>query len=162
MLNHPKAGNRLNGFGAEQVLRKPAHVLLVDDNPGDVRLMQEALRECRLDLCLTVAGDGEEALQILKHRAPNAPARKPDLILLDLNLPGRNGKEVLLEIKTDPELQHIPVIVMTTSRAEQDVRRVYNLNANCYITKPLDLDEFLHVVRSIENFWFRVATLPYQ
>ena len=152
----------MNGSSRERVLRKPALILLVEDNPGDVRLLQEALRECRMDVALAVAQDGVEALDILNRRGPHHGARRPDLILLDLNLPGINGREVLFEVKSDPELRRIPVIVMTTSKAEQDVHRAYNLNANCYITKPVDLDEFLHVVRSIEDFWLNVVTLPYQ
>ena len=162
MLNHPKPMNGVEATRRGRVPRRPATILLVDDNPGDVRLMQEALRECHLDVSLSVATDGDEALEMLKNGSPNGASRKPDLILLDLNLPGKNGREVLFEIKADPRLRRIPVIVMTTSKAEQDVHRAYNLNANCYITKPVELDEFLRVVRSIEDFWFTVVTLPYQ
>lgn len=109
---------------------------------------------------LTVAADGVEAMEILKRQGPHATKARPDLILLDLNLPRKNGREVLEEIKADDDLKRIPVIVMTTSKAEQDIHRVYNLNANCYITKPVDLDEFLNVVRSIEDFWLTIVTLP--
>jgi two-component system, chemotaxis family, response regulator Rcp1 len=135
-------------------------VLLVEDNPGDVRLTQEALKDGRVMVNLTVAADGVEAMEALKRRGIHASKPRPDLILLDLNLPRKNGREVLEEIKADDELKRIPVIVMTTSKAEQDIHRVYNLNANCYITKPVDLDEFLNVVRSIEDFWLTIVTLP--
>ena len=141
---------------------RPVEVLLVEDNPGDVRLTQEALKEGRVMVNLTVAADGVEAMEILNRKGPYKEKPRPDLILLDLNLPKKNGREVLLEIKADAELRRIPVIVMTTSKAEQDVHRAYNLNANCYITKPVDLDEFLHVVRSIEDFWLTIVTLPKQ
>jgi chemotaxis family two-component system response regulator Rcp1 len=139
---------------------RPVEVLLVEDNPGDVRLTQEALKDGRVLVHLTVAADGVEAMEILKRRGNNGTRERPDLILLDLNLPKKNGREVLEEIKADDELRRIPVIVMTTSKAEQDVYRAYNLNANCYVTKPVDLDEFLNVVRSIEDFWLTIVTLP--
>ena len=139
---------------------RPVEVLLVEDNPGDVRLTQEALKEGRVMVNLTVAIDGVQAMEILNRQGPYQDKPRPDLILLDLNLPKKNGREVLLEIKADSELRRIPVIVMTTSKAEQDIYRAYNLNANCYITKPVDLDEFLHVVRSIEDFWLTIVTLP--
>jgi two-component system, chemotaxis family, response regulator Rcp1 len=141
---------------------RPVEVLLVEDNPGDVRLTQEALKEGRVMVNLTVAADGVEAMEVLNRKGPYKDKPRPDLILLDLNLPKKNGREVLLEIKADAELRRIPVIVMTTSKAEQDIHRAYNLNANCYITKPVDLDEFLHVVRSIEDFWLTIVTLPKQ
>jgi CheY-like chemotaxis protein len=139
---------------------RPVEVLLVEDNPGDVRLTQEALKDGHVMVNLTVASDGVEAMQILKREGANADRPRPDLILLDLNLPKKNGREVLEEIKADDELKRIPVIVMTTSKAEQDIYRAYNLNANCYVTKPVDLDEFLNVVRSIEDFWLTIVTLP--
>jgi chemotaxis family two-component system response regulator Rcp1 len=135
-------------------------LLLVEDNPGDVRLTQEALKEGPLPVRLSVARDGVEALDFLRRRGPYGDAPTPDLILLDLNLPRKNGREVLSEIKNDPQLRRIPVLVMTTSRADQDVQKAYSLNANCYITKPMDLDEFLRIVRSIEDFWLRTVTLP--
>lgn len=138
---------------------RPVEVLLVEDNPGDIRLTQEAFKEGRVFVNLTVANDGVEAMELLKGQAANGK-RRPDLILLDLNLPRKNGREVLVEIKADEELRRIPVIVMTTSKAEQDIHRAYNLNANCYITKPVELDEFLNVVRSIEDFWLTIVTLP--
>ena len=136
----------------------PVEVLLVEDNPGDVRLTQEALKESTFPVHLNVARDGVEALEYLRN--PDSGPR-PDLILLDLNLPRKNGREVLSEIKADPDLRRIPVLVMTTSRAEQDIQKAYALNANCYITKPMDLDDFLRTVRSIEDFWMRTATLPH-
>ncbi len=139
---------------------RPVEVLLIEDNPGDVRLTQEAFKEGRVFVNLTVASDGVEAMEILRGNGPYAGKRRPDLILLDLNLPRKNGREVLVEIKADEELRRIPVIVMTTSKAEQDIHRAYNLNANCYITKPVELDEFLNVVRSIEDFWLTIVTLP--
>ena len=137
----------------------PFEVLLVDDNPGDVRLLREAFREGRSDVRLTVAEDGEEALALL-HRITRSNTARPDLILLDLNLPGLSGREVLAEIKTDAKLRRIPVIVLTSSRREQDVLASYDLHANGCITKPVDLERLLEVVRSIEQFWFTVATLP--
>ena len=139
---------------------RPVEVLLVEDNPGDVRLTQEALKDGRVLVNLTVAYDGVEALDILHRKGPHASKARPDLILLDLNLPKKNGREVLESIKADDDLKRIPVIVMTTSKAEQDIHRAYHLNANCYVTKPVDLDEFLNVVRSIEDFWLTIVTLP--
>lgn len=135
-------------------------VLLVEDNPGDVRLTQEAFKDGRVFVNLTVAMDGVEAIDILRHKGEHNNKPRPDLILLDLNLPKKNGREVLEEIKADDDLKRIPVIVMTTSKAEQDIHRAYNLNANCYVTKPVDLDEFLNVVKSIEDFWLTIVTLP--
>ena len=137
-------------------------ILLVEDNPADVRLTQEALREGKLRNTLTVAETGEKALAMLSRRPPHADSPKPDLILLDLNLPGRSGREVLAEIKADPDLKRIPVVILTTSKAEEDVVKSYNLHANAYITKPVDLDKFMQVVRSIESFWLTVVLLPPQ
>lgn len=139
---------------------RAVEVLLVEDNPADVLLTKEAFKDGRVMVNLTVAMDGVEAMRVLKREAEHADKPRPDLILLDLNLPKKNGREVLIEIKADEELKRIPVIVMTTSKAEQDVYRAYNLNANCYITKPVDLDEFLNVVHSIEDFWLTIVTLP--
>ena len=139
---------------------KPVEVLLVEDNPGDVRLTQEALKESAVNVHLSVAKDGVEAMDFLYHRAQFESAPTPEMIVLDLNLPRKSGREVLSEVKADPNLRRIPVLVMTTSRAEQDVQRAYALNANCYITKPMDLDDFLRIVRAIEEFWLRTATLP--
>lgn len=139
---------------------RPLQLLLVEDNPSDVRLTREALKDGEVALNLNVARDGVEAMDFLRKRGSFHSAPDPDLILLDLNLPRKNGGEVLSEIKSDPILKRIPVLVMTTSRADQDINRAYSLNANCYITKPMDLDEFLRIVRSIEEFWLKTVTLP--
>lgn len=139
---------------------RPVEILLVEDNPGDVRLTIEALRESKVRNSLTVARDGVEALAILRREGDFAAAHRPDLILLDLNLPRKDGREVLAEIKADPMLGSIPVVILTTSRAEQDVLRSYELKANCYITKPVDLEQFITVVKSIEDFWLTIVTLP--
>ena len=136
------------------------HVLLVEDNPGDVRLTIEALREGKVLNRLTVARDGEEAMAALRRQGGFANARRPDIILLDLNLPKKDGREVLEEIKKDPTLMIIPVVILTTSQDEQDVLKSYKLHANCYITKPVDLPQFLAVVKAIEDFWFTVVVLP--
>ncbi len=130
-------------------------ILLVEDNPGDVELVREALREGKARNELHIATDGVEAIQFLKKADPC-----PDLILLDLNLPRKNGREVLREIKTDPKLRIIPVVILTSSREEEDILRTYNLHANCYITKPVDFEQFLKVVRSIEDFWLAIVKLP--
>ena len=135
------------------------NILLVEDSPGDVRLVREALKENALKVDITVARDGVEAMNYL-HRASVGAVNRPDLVLLDLNLPRKNGREVLAEIKRSPGLRQIPVVVMTSSRSEEDIQEVYDLNANCYITKPQDLNEYVKVVRAIENFWFETATLP--
>jgi chemotaxis family two-component system response regulator Rcp1 len=135
-------------------------ILLVEDNPGDVRLTREGLNEGKVRNNLHVATDGVEALKFLRREAGYADAVRPDLILLDLNLPRKDGREVLSEIKADPDLKTIPVVVLTTSRAEQDVLHSYELQANCYITKPVDLEQFIMVVKSIEDFWLTVVTLP--
>jgi CheY-like chemotaxis protein len=137
-------------------------LLLVEDNPGDIRLTQEALKDGPVRVNLSVAKDGVEAIDFLNKRGRFGNAPRPDLILLDLNLPRKNGREVLAEIKSDPDLRQIPVVVMTTSKSEQDVERAYELNANCYITKPIELDDFLGVVHSIEDFWLTKAVLPGQ
>jgi CheY-like chemotaxis protein len=139
---------------------RPIEVLLVEDNPGDVRLTQEALKEGRIINHLNVVRDGVEATDYLWRRGKFLDAPRPDLILLDLNLPRKNGSEVLQEIKSDPNLRRIPVMILTTSKAEQDLQQAYDLHANCYIAKPVDLDQFLNVVRSIEHFWFKIVTLP--
>jgi two-component system, chemotaxis family, response regulator Rcp1 len=139
---------------------RPGSILLVEDNPADARLVREALKEAQIPVQLCVASDGADALDFVLRRGPHSRAPRPDLILLDLNLPKRNGSEVLRLLKADPDLRRIPVIVMTTSRAEQDIRGAYDLNANCYIEKPVELDRFLEVLKSIEDFWLRTATLP--
>ena len=133
-------------------------ILLVEDNPGDVRLTKEALREAKVRNRLHVAGDGIDALEML--RADGDGRVRPDIILLDLNLPRKDGREVLADLKSDPELRRIPVVVVTSSEAEQDVLRSYDLHANCYITKPVDLEQFLEVVKSIEDFWLTIVKLP--
>jgi two-component system, chemotaxis family, response regulator Rcp1 len=135
-------------------------ILLVEDNPGDVRLTREALREGKLHNNLRVVDDGVKALAYLRREGEYADAPRPDLILLDLNLPRMSGREVLEEIKADPKLASIPVVVLTSSQAEQDIVRAYELRANCYVTKPVDLDQFVSVVQSIEDFWFTVVRLP--
>ncbi len=139
---------------------RPIEILLVEDNPGDVRLTIEALREGKVLNRLTVARDGEEAMAALLRQGRFANARRPDIILLDLNLPKKDGREVLEEIKKDPILMVIPVVILTTSQDEQDVLKSYKLHANCYITKPVDLPQFLAVVKAIEDFWFTVVVLP--
>ena len=139
---------------------QPIDILLVEDNPGDVRLTIEALKEGKVLNTLSVAVDGVEALSFLHREGPYAEAPRPDLILLDLNLPKKDGREVLAEIKTDDKLKCIPVVVLTTSQAEQDIFKSYNLHANCFITKPVDLEQFIAVLQSIEDFWLTVVTLP--
>ncbi len=139
---------------------KLIEILLVEDNPGDVRLTREALEEGKILNRLTVATDGVEALAILRRQGKHADAKSPDLILLDLNLPKKDGREVIAEIKQDPKLKHIPVVVLTSSKAEQDIIKTYNLGANCYVTKPVDLDQFLTMVKSIQKFWLCVVELP--
>jgi chemotaxis family two-component system response regulator Rcp1 len=139
---------------------KPIEILLVEDNPGDVRLTIEALKEAKVRNNLHVAIDGVEALAFLKREGKYADMPHPDLILLDLNLPRKDGREVLHEIKDDTDLKRIPVVVLTTSKAEEDIVRTYDLHANCYITKPVDLDQFMTVVKSIEDFWLTIVKLP--
>ena len=139
---------------------RPAEILLVEDNPGDVRLTRETLKESKLLNRMSVVVDGVEALAFLRREGRYAGETRPDLILLDLNLPKKDGREVLAEIKADESLRRIPVIVLTTSSAEQDILKMYDLHANCYITKPVDLDQFSVVVRAIEAFWFTIVKLP--
>jgi len=141
-------------------LVKPINILLVEDNPGDADLAREALEDSKLNNALHVVDDGEKAMAFLRRTGPYAEAPQPDLILLDLNLPKKDGREVLAEIKADDDLKRIPVVILTTSQAEEDVVKSYNLHANCYITKPIDLNQFLHVVRSIEDFWLSIVILP--
>ncbi len=140
----------------------PIHLLMVEDNPGDVDLTREALSEARgFDVAnLHVAGDGETAMRYVRRRGEFSDAPRPDLILLDLNLPRKDGREVLAEIKSDPRLRSIPIVVLTSSDAEDDVTRSYGLHANCYVKKPGELDQFLEIVRRIEHFWLSVAQLP--
>jgi two-component system, chemotaxis family, response regulator Rcp1 len=139
---------------------KQVEILLVEDNPGDVRLTMEALKEGKLLNHVSVAEDGVEALALLHQEGKYAGRPRPDLILLDLNLPKKDGREVLAEIKEDPELRHIPVVVLTTSTAQHDVLKTYDLHANCYINKPVDFEQFLQVVKSVGDFWFSVVILP--
>jgi two-component system, chemotaxis family, response regulator Rcp1 len=138
----------------------PIEILLVEDNPGDARLTLEAFKEAKLINNLTVMGDGVEALAYLRQQGPYANSVLPDLILLDLNLPKKDGREVLAEIKADERLMKTPVVVLTTSAAEEDIARAYSQHANCYITKPVDLDQFLRVVQCIESFWVSLVKLP--
>jgi CheY-like chemotaxis protein len=140
--------------------QREVNILLVEDNPGDVRLTVEALREGRIANRLHVAGDGEAAMDFIRRQGDHAAAPRPDLILLDLNLPKKDGREVLEELKSDPELHRIPVIVLTTSSAEADVLRSYDLHANCYISKPIGYEDFIDAVRSMENFWLKIVLLP--
>ena len=141
-------------------LPQPVEILLVEDNPGDARLTQEALKDGKVYNKLTVVPDGVEAMAYLRRQGRYAGAAQPDLILLDLNLPKKDGREVLQEIKADERLRRIPVVVLTSSNAEQDVLKSYGLHANCYVTKPVDLDQFMGAVKAIENFWLTVVTLP--
>ncbi len=144
----------IEGYG------RAVEILLVEDSPGDVRLTKEALREGKVRNNLHVATDGVEALAFLRREGRYAAAPRPDVILLDLNLPKKDGREVLAEVKADERLKRIPVVVLTTSADERDVLRSYELQAACYITKPVDLDQFINVVKSIEDFWLTVVTLP--
>jgi len=138
----------------------PIEILLVEDNPGDVRLEVEALKEAKILNHLSVVKDGAEAMEFLRRKGKFADVEKPDLILLDLNLPKKDGREVLAEIKADVDLKRIPVVVLTISRDEADVLTSYNLHANAYIIKPLDLEQFINAVRKIEDFWLTVVRLP--
>ena len=139
---------------------RPIEILLVEDNPGDVRLTKEALKQGKVSNNLSVAGDGVEGLAFLRREGEYAGAPRPDIVLLDLNLPKKSGREVLREVKEDPDLRRIPVVILTTSSAEQDVLSTYDLHANCYITKPVDFDQFIKVTQSIEQFWLSTVKLP--
>jgi len=139
---------------------KPIEILLVEDNAGDARLAREALRDAKVRNNLTWLSDGEEALAFLRRKGKYSHAPRPDLILLDLNLPRKDGREVLTEIKSDDKFKRIPVVILTTSQADEDVLRAYHLNANCYIPKPVDLERFLTVVKTIEEFWLTIVKLP--
>ena len=138
----------------------PVEILLVEDNPADVRLTKEALKEGKVYSNLHWAKDGVEALEFLRRGGKFADAPRPDIILLDLNLQKKDGREVLHEIKNDDKMKRIPVVILTTSKAEEDVLKSYNLHANCYVTKPVDLEQFIRVVKSIDMFWLTVVTLP--
>lgn len=139
---------------------KSIDILLVEDNPGDVRLTKEALKEGKVRNVLHVASDGVEAMAFLRKEGEFKDVPRPDLILLDLNLPRKDGREVLEEIKQDDSLRRIPVVILTTSRDEEDILKTYDLHANCYITKPVDLEQFIQVVRSVEDFWLTIVKLP--
>ena len=135
-------------------------ILLVEDNPGDVRLTLEALKDAKLHNRVSIATDGEEALLFLRRQGKHAQAPRPDLVLLDLNIPRKDGREVLAEIKADEKLRRIPVCILTSSEADDDILKAYDLCANCYITKPVDLDQFLKVIGSIKEFWLEIVKLP--
>ncbi|HUX15892.1 MAG TPA: response regulator [Phycisphaerae bacterium] len=139
---------------------KTAEILLIEDSLGDIRLIKEAFKEGKIINHMSVVEDGEAAMAFLRREDPYAGAVWPDLILLDLNLPKKDGREVLAEIKADEDLKRIPVVILTTSRAEEDILRTYNLHANCYVTKPVDLEQFFAVVRSIEDYWLAIVKLP--
>ena len=141
-------------------LNNPIEILLVEDNPGDVRLIKEVFKDAKIYNAMKVAYDGETAMEILRRKGEYMDGSYPDLILLDLNLPKKDGREVLREIKEDENLKCIPVVILTTSNAEEDLIETYKMNANCYITKPVDLDQFINVVKSIENFWLSIVKLP--
>ena len=139
---------------------RPVEILLVEDNPGDIRLTKEAMKEAKIINNLNVVEDGVEALAFLRKKGKFKDVIRPDLILLDLNLPKKNGREVLAEIKQDINLKQIPVVILTVSKAEEDILKTYELHANCFITKPVDMDQFIKVVKSIEDFWFSIVKLP--
>jgi len=143
-----------------EVFGDPIEILLVEDNPGDARLTREALRDGKIYNNLYVVRDGVEAMSFLRKTGQYTRAPRPDLILLDLNLPRKDGHEVLAEVKTDENLRRIPVVILTTSQAEEDIIKTYNLHVNCYITKPVDLDQFVKIVKSIEDFWLTIVKLP--
>ncbi|MBE8985865.1 MULTISPECIES: response regulator [unclassified Nostoc] len=138
----------------------PIEVLLVEDNPGDAQLTRIALEDSKISINLNVVEDGVEAMAFLRKQEKYVKAVHPDIVLLDLNLPRKDGREVLAEIKGDEKLKRIPVVILTTSQAEEDILKAYNLCANCYITKPVDFDQFVKIVQSIENFWFAIVKLP--
>ena len=144
----------------QEEVKADIEILLVEDNPADVRLTREALKEAKVRNQLHVVEDGVAAMKFLKREGDFADAPRPDLILLDLNLPKKDGREVLEEIKQDDSLKRIPVVILTTSQAEEDIVKTYNLHANCYVTKPVDLDQFITIVRSIEDFWLTIVKLP--
>jgi two-component system, chemotaxis family, response regulator Rcp1 len=145
---------------SELQLGKYNNILMVEDNLGDVGLVREALGESESQNRLYVVDDGEKAMAFVRHQGLYGDVPRPDLILLDLNLPRKNGREVLAEIKADDDLKRIPVVILTTSRAEDDIIKAYNLHANCYITKPIDLDQFLHIISTIREFWLSIVFLP--
>jgi chemotaxis family two-component system response regulator Rcp1 len=139
---------------------KAVEILLVEDNPVDVLITQEALKDARVCNRLSVVEDGEEAMEFMHRKGKYAGAALPDLILLDLNLPKKDGREVLEEVKEDPRLKHIPIVILTTSEAEEDILKSYRLHCNCFVTKPVDVKQFTAVIKSIEGFWFKIVKLP--
>lgn len=143
-----------------EAFSKPVEILLVEDNPGDIRLTQEAFKDGKVLNKLHVVEDGMEALAFLHREGKYADAHRPGLILLDLNLPKKDGRDILADIKTDEDLKRIPVVILTTSHSEEDIIKSYDLNANCYITKPVEFDKFVGVVKSIEDFWLAIVKLP--
>jgi two-component system, chemotaxis family, response regulator Rcp1 len=145
---------------AEGTVGKPIEILLVEDSPGDADLARETLADSKVKNTLHVVGDGEEAMDFLRHEGKYTHAPHPDLVLLDLNLPRKSGREVLAEMKADANLHRIPVVVLTVSKAEEDILKAYDLHANCYITKPIDLYQFVKVVQAIEDFWLTIVKLP--
>ena len=147
-------------MSSNEVNSRSIEILLVEDNPGDARLTIEAMREAKMSNRIHVVEDGVEAMQFLRREGRFGDAPRPDLILLDLNLPKKDGRAVLAEVKTDPALRRIPVVVLTTSRAEEDVLKAYDLHANAYVTKPVDLTQFMKIVAQIEEFWIKVVVLP--
>jgi len=159
LTQHIKTGGKMTNKVLGSQGRK-VEILLVEDNPGDVRRTQEALKEGKVLNNLHVVEDGVEAMAFLRQEGQYADAPRPDVILLDLNLPRKDGREVLAEIKEDPELKCIPVVVLTISNAQEDILKTYNLHANCYITKPVELEQFITVVKSIEDFWLSIVKLP--
>ena len=144
----------------EHNLVNPIDILVVEDNPGDARLIKEVLNEQKIFNSLFIVTDGVEAMNFLLNKGKYQDSPRPDLIILDLNLPKKDGREVLADIKADDNLKRIPVVIMTISQAEADILKSYNLHANCYITKPIDLDQFVKVIKSIEDFWFSIVKLP--
>lgn len=141
-------------------LNRPVEILLIEDNEADVRLTREGIKEAKINNNLYVVRDGEEAMDFLNKEHPYEDVVTPDLILLDLNLPKKDGREVLEEIKNNEELAHIPIVILTTSEAEKDIVRSYKLHANCYVTKPMGIEQFVEVISAIENFWFSIVKLP--
>ncbi|TSA54156.1 MAG: response regulator [Dehalococcoidia bacterium] len=144
----------------KELTLRPVRLLLVEDNPDDVRLTRETLKECKMLVDLYHAEDGVEAMEFLRKEGKYAASPRPDLVIMDLNMPRKDGRETLAEMKSDPDLMRIPVVVFTVSDSEEDILKSYNLHANAYITKPIDLEQFSRVVKEIENFWFTVVNLP--
>lgn len=145
---------------AETIVGRAIEILLVEDNPGDVDLARAAMEDSKVRNILHTVGDGEDAMAFLRRRGKHTDAPRPDLVLLDLNLPKKDGREVLAEIKSDPDLMRIPVVILTISKDEEDILKSYNLHANCFITKPIDLSQFIKVVKAIEDFWLTIVKLP--